>query len=116
MADPKTVLRAANAAPLVFNIAAYFLPLCKMRQKGYSWRFLADWLKKFNIEISHVHLHRLYIKEDARLNRLNVEQLRQLGFPADRIAKGEADLDPTKRLVAADPEDEPDEGEEDERP
>ena len=84
IADPETVLKAAEAAPRVFNIAVYFHPLSLMREKGHSWRFIADWLKGFNIEISHVHLHRLYTKEDARLDRLSANDLREMGMPAER--------------------------------
>lgn len=114
LADPETVLKAANAAPVVFNIAAYFSPLYVMRKKGYSWRYLADWLTVFNIEMSHVHLHRLYAKEDARLNKLTRRELMNLGMPPDMIEEIEEKKDPTKRLVAVDPEDErtPDEEEE----
>ena len=106
LADPKTILRAANAAPHIFNIAEYFRPLYVMREKGYSWRFLSNWLVGFGIEVSHVHLHRLYVKEDARLSRLTEQELLALGMPIEMIAEREAKEDPTKRLIAPDPEDE----------
>lgn len=111
---PEILLEAANAAPTVFNIAAYFTPLYVMRKKGYSWRYLADWLKGFNIEVSHVHLHRLYLKEDARLDKLTRKELLNMGMSPEMISDRERDRDPTKRLVALDPEDEltPDEEEE----
>lgn len=114
IALPETLLSAANAAPNVFNIAAYFTPLYVMRKKGYSWRYLADWLKGYNIEVSHVHLHRLYIKEDARLDKLSRKELLNMGMPPEMISEREEGRDPTKRLVALDPEDEltPDEEEE----
>lgn len=106
IADPKAVLMAAEAAPRVFNVAEYFRSLYVMRAKGYSWRYLADWLKGFNIEVSHVHLHRLYVKEDLRLDRLTAKELQELGMPEEMIAERGAKNDPTKRLVAVDPEDE----------
>lgn len=106
IADPEAVLKAAQAAPKVFNIAAYFSPLYVMRKKGYSWRYLADWLKGFNIEVSHVHLHRLYVKEDARLDKLTRKELLNMGMSPEMISDREVDRDPTKRLVALDPEDE----------
>jgi hypothetical protein len=116
IAAPGVLLKAAQDAPTVFSIGPYFPSLYVMRNKGHSWRFLADeWLRKFNIYISHVHLHRLYTKEDARLDRLTATALRKLGMPEDMIAERNARDDPTKRLVALDPEDEPDEDDEDRR-
>lgn len=115
LASPNALLAAAKAAPHVFSISEYFHPLYVMRQKGYSWRYLADWLKGFNIEVSHVHLHRLYVKEDARLDRFNRKQLEQLGMPQEMIEEREAKHDPTKRLVAVDPEDQPTDDEEEPR-
>jgi hypothetical protein len=106
IAAPETLLKAAESAPNVFNIATYFRPLYVMRGKGYSWRYLADWLKGFNIEVSHVHLHRLYIKEDLRLDRLTNQQLLDMGIPQDMIEERAEKNDPTKRLIAVDPEDE----------
>lgn len=87
-----------------------------MRKKGYSWRYLADWVKGFNIEVSHVHLHRLYTAEDARLDKLTRQELRELGMPREMIDERLAKDDPSKRLVARDPDDELAEKENEERP
>lgn len=103
IADPDTVLKAAKAAPTVFSIAAYFQALHLMRQKGHAWRYLSEWLKQFNISISHVHLHRLYVAEDARLDKLTRQELRDLGMPREMIEQRLAKDDPNKRLVAPDP-------------
>ncbi len=106
IADPETVLNAAQAAPKVFHIASYFQALYVMRGKGHSWRYLSDWLVQFNIHISHVHLHRLYTAEDARLDKFDRKELRKIGMPREMIDERLAKDDPTKRLIAADPEDE----------
>lgn len=105
IADPETVLRAAKAAPKVFSVGAYFSALYVMRRKGHSWRFLSTWLRQFNIDISHVHLHRLYVKEDARLSALGEKELRELGVPREIIEQMMQGEDPTKRMVAPDPDD-----------
>lgn len=63
MADPAALLLAAEAAPKLFDIGGYYQALHVMREKGYSWRHLGEWVRGFNIEISHVHLRRLYIQE-----------------------------------------------------
>lgn len=115
VADPETVLKAAEAAPSVFNIPSYFKALYLMRKKGHSWRSLADWLTQFNIRISHVHLHRLYTAEDARLDKLTRHELRELGMPREMIEERLAKDDPNKRLVARDPDDEVSENENEER-
>lgn len=66
MVDPAALLQAAETAPRRFNITGYFPALRVMREKGYSWRQLDDWVRGFNIAISHVHLRRLYVQESAR--------------------------------------------------
>lgn len=69
MADPGALLRAAESAPRRFDIGGYFQALHLMREKGYSWRHLGEWVRGFNIEISHVHLRRLYVLENERQRR-----------------------------------------------
>jgi uncharacterized protein YdaT len=102
IASPETVLKAAERAPRLFDVAAYFRGLYIMRDKGHSWRDLAQWLRQFKIEISHAHLRRLYIEEDERLSRLTVRELSELGMPEDQIKEFLEKHDPTKRLTAAD--------------
>lgn len=70
MADPGALLRAAESAPKRFDIGGYFQALRIMREKGYSWRHLGEWVRGFNIEISHVHLRRLYVLENERQGRM----------------------------------------------
>lgn len=115
LAPPDVVLAAAQAAPHVFSISEYYPSLYLMREKGYSWRYISDWLKEFQIEISYVHLHRLYAKEHLRLTRLTRKELLALGMPPKMVAEHEEKKDPTKRLTAADPEDEPADDEEEDR-
>ena len=105
IADPETLLAAAEKAPSVFSIAGYFRPIYVMRRKGYSWRHLREWLHGFNIEISPVHLRRLYVQENERLSRLSAEELSAMGMPQEMIDGCLKESDPTKRLIAADPED-----------
>jgi hypothetical protein len=109
IAPPETLLDEAKKAPRVFNIGAYFRPIYIMREKGHSWRDLVGWLKRFNIEISHEHLRRLFMQEDKRLSRLSREDLRELGMPQDIIEDTlngyQEKSDPTKRLPAIDAQD-----------
>lgn len=111
--SPEDVLAAARMAPRVFNMPAYYHPVLVMRDKGHSWRSIAEWLKMFNIEMSHVHLRRLFIRERIRLSKLSAKELREEGVPEDILKEILDSGDPVKRLPAADPEDEDnDEGEE----
>jgi len=116
IASPKAVLSAAEKAPRVFNIGAYFRALYLMRDKGHSWRYLTEWLRQFNIEISYVHLNRLYAQESERLSRLTRSELEAEGMPSDYIdgimKEFREKSDPTKRLPAIDAEDIALEGEE----
>ncbi|MFI5358290.1 MAG: hypothetical protein ACHQ4G_13235, partial [Opitutales bacterium] len=65
-ADPASLLVEAQRAPAAFDIAAYFPPLQIMRQKGYSWRALAQWLENYGLKVSAVHLRRLYVQQAGR--------------------------------------------------
>ncbi len=99
------MLVAAEKAPSVFNIAAYFRAIYVMRQKGYSWRQLESWVHEFGVEISAVHLRRLYVQENARLTEMSAEGLAAQGCPEDMIDDLLSKNDPTGRLTAVDPED-----------
>ncbi|MDB6094524.1 MAG: hypothetical protein JWM32_2086 [Verrucomicrobia bacterium] len=98
-------MKAAIKAPRVFSIGAYFQPIYLMREKGHSWRFLAEWLQQFNIEISHVHLSNLFAREDERLSRLTRKELYEIGMPKEMIEGILEREDPAKRLSAIDAED-----------
>jgi hypothetical protein len=100
---PEELLRAAEQAPAAFNIAAYFRPIYIMREKGHSWRDLEQWLLRFNIEMSHVHLRRLYIQEDKRLSKLTEKELKKIGMPSKMITEILEKNDPIQRLPAPDP-------------
>src|SRR3954471_415194 len=105
IADPAALLAAAESAPTVFNIAAYFRAIHVMRQKGYSWRDLETWGAKFGIKVSAVHLRRLYVQENARLAALSARELTAQGCPDDMIEELLRKADPTDRMTAVDPED-----------
>jgi len=105
IADPATLLAAAEKAPAVFNIAVYFRAIYVMRQKGYSWRDLESWAANFGIKISAVHLRRLYVQENARLSAQSADELAAQGCPDEMIADILRKADPTERLIAPDPED-----------
>jgi hypothetical protein len=112
ISPPDDVLRAAEAAPRVFHIAAYYTPIWVMREKGHSWRAIATWLEQFHIEVSYVHLRRLFVQENRRLARLTRKELRALRMPEKMIDEIFEKTDPTERLPAADAGDEDDDDEE----
>lgn len=103
-ASPADVLAAAQKAPRVFSIGAYYHPIYVMREKGHTWRYLAEWLQQFNIKISHVHLHRLYQAEEARLTQLTREELEAMGMPEAMIAETLQKADHSRRIPSVDPE------------
>jgi hypothetical protein len=109
--SPAKVLAAAELAVPVFNMAIYYRSVRLMREKGYSWRELADWLKQFRIEVSYAHLRRLFIAENKRLSKLTFEQLRAMGMPSEMAKEIIEKEDPVNRLPAADPGDEEEETE-----
>lgn len=108
IASPKAVLKAAEKAPRVFSIGAYFRAIYVMREKGHSWRAIEEWLRQFNIEVSYVHLRRLFVQESERLSKLSRHEMEAEGLPDETIEdilKGfQEQGDPTRRLDASDPE------------
>ncbi len=104
IAPPEVVLKAAEEAPRVFSIGAYYQPIRTMRVKGRSWRETAGWLRQFNIRISHVHLRRLFVEENARLADLTKEELEGKGAPDEVIEEILEKGDPARRITARDPE------------
>jgi hypothetical protein len=105
--SPEEVLAAAELAAPVFHIAKYYRAIRLMREKGYSWRGVAEWLKQFGIEISYVHLRRIYVAEDKRLARFSERQLREIGMPPDLIKDAmDRDAPVDDALAAPDPDDE----------
>jgi hypothetical protein len=66
IAPPAVVIAAAEAELPAFRIEAYYPAVLRLREKGHSWRRIAEWLGEFNIEISYVHLRRLFAAESQR--------------------------------------------------
>ena len=94
IASPERVLAAAEAAPEAFRIDAYFPAILRLREKGHSWRQIALWLRKFNLEISYVHLRRLFGAESER--RTPIRRLPPPAAPA--AASPSADEEKWTRL------------------
>jgi len=109
IASPEEVLAAAELAVPVFHIAKYYGSIRLLRKKGYSWRWISDWLKQFRIEVSYVHLRRLFVEEDKRLSLLEERQLLELGMHPENIKETLEKDDPANRLPSADPWDEAEE-------
>jgi hypothetical protein len=104
ISPPEAVLAAAQKAPRVFSIVTYFSAIYVMRKKGHSWRALSEWLEQFNIEVSHVHLNRLYAQEDERLSQLSIEDMETAGMPRDMIEDYETKAKADKLLTGSDVE------------
>ena len=105
MAGPEALLLAAEAAPRLFDIGGYYQALHVMREKGYSWRHLGDWVRGFNIEISHVHLRRLYLQEAERLGQMTVRPSGAVAVSGKRKPERESRVEPAKEppSVTAEP-------------
>jgi len=89
IANPAILLKAAEDAPRVFNIAHYFRPIYVMREKGYSWREIGVWLGKFNILISPAPR---FSVNDLKGRLITLQERRQLGCGFE-FADGWSDAD-----------------------
>ena len=103
MAEPEALLLAAKAAPKLFDIGGYFEALQVMREKGYSWRHLGEWVRGFNIEISHVHLRRLYVQESERQARTAAQNTGEAGEsgPERWSSRGRTKATPAADIIPA---------------
>ncbi len=60
--DPKKILAAAKAAPSKVQIEEHREAVKLLREKGYTWREIADFLNKQGIQTDHTRVYRTFGK------------------------------------------------------
>lgn len=55
---PEELLSSAERAPLKFKLGPYWNTVETLRQKGYSWREIAQWFTSKGLKVHHSRLQR----------------------------------------------------------
>jgi hypothetical protein len=62
MPDPERLFREAEGEPDLRTLSAYVDSIRILRDKGFSYREIADWLSERGIEVDHNSVYRAYTK------------------------------------------------------
>ena len=63
--SPKQLLKLAAQQPARFDIENYWGSLVTLRQRGWSWRDVSDWLKQNGLSIDHTAVFRFAKNNEA---------------------------------------------------
>src|SRR4029077_3821220 len=63
---PEDLLEEAEQEPDHRELAEYLEVVVKLREKGFSFREIADWLEERNVEADHNAVYRVYSKHMTR--------------------------------------------------
>jgi hypothetical protein len=85
MPDPERLFREAEQEPDVRALCAYVDSIRMLRDKGFSYREIADWLSERGLDVDHNAVYRAYTKSlsdyDRHLDDLQeVEEAREEAF------------------------------------
>ena len=64
--NPEEILADARAASPKVRIEDYRETVVTLREKGYSWREIADFLKERGVEIDHTRIYRMFGKTNKQ--------------------------------------------------
>ena len=74
MPPPEALFREAEEEPDVRTLSAYVDSMRVLRNKGFSYREIADWLSERGVDVDHNAVYRVYTKSlsdyDAHLEEL----------------------------------------------
>lgn len=74
MPDPERLFREAEQEPDLRTLSAYVDSMRALREKGFSYREIAEWLSERGVEVDHNAVYRAYTKSlsdyDAHLEDL----------------------------------------------
>ena len=62
MPDPEILFRQAEQEPDFRALSAYVDSIRMLRDKGFSYREIADWLSEHGLEVDHNAVYRAYTK------------------------------------------------------
>jgi hypothetical protein len=49
--DPDVLLEIAEQEPPVVRVSMYWKPICALREKGYSWNEVSEWLARAGVDL-----------------------------------------------------------------
>src|SRR5436305_805177 len=69
MPDPERLFREAEQEPDVRALSAYVDSIRMLRDKGFSYREIADWLSERGVDVDHNAVYRAYTKSLSDYDR-----------------------------------------------
>ncbi len=72
--DPQDLLSSAEKMPEKVSLGRYWESVSTLREKGYSWREVSEWLEKHGLKVHHSQLHRYAKRREAGLEDEEDEQ------------------------------------------
>lgn len=67
MSSPREILREALSLPDKDALSPHLAAICALREKNYSWRDIADFLRARGVETEHTKVFRLYTKHRSQV-------------------------------------------------
>ncbi len=61
MPDPDELLQEAEQEPNYRDLAEYTAVISRLREKGFTYRNIAEWLSKRGVQIDHNAVYRVYV-------------------------------------------------------
>ena len=71
MPDPETLLLEADQEPNYRNLADYVGVIRTLREKGFTYRDVAEWLTERGVEADHNAVYRVYTKNMSDLDAID---------------------------------------------
>lgn len=86
--NPKDILEEAKAAPPKTRIEEYRETVMTLREKGYTWRDIADFLKERGVAVDHTRIYRTFGKTNKQRRKESREiDISQITFSGIRKTK-----------------------------
>ena len=88
MSNQEDILAAAKAAPAKVQLEAYREAVEELRQKGYTWREIADFLTERGVQADHTRVYRTFgqARKDRQKESRPVEVMR-VTYLGERLTK-----------------------------
>ena len=81
--NPTEILAAAKAAPIKVQIEEYRDAVNVLRDKGYSWREIAEFLNKQGVQTDHTRIYRTFgnkqVHRPTETRNIQIEKITYLG-------------------------------------
>ena len=90
MPNPRDILGDALRLPDKDELSPHLPTICALRDKGYSWRDIADFLRERGVETEHTKVFRLYTKHRSQVMNIPDAHAYADGLKAIRLTQAQS--------------------------